>query len=111
MNTLGANRKKELVYDGKFLGYINDEVFEVRRWVIDHIAYFTGWSFSVDILEMLDDRNITGIRIFDIQTRKSYFAKLSDFRDFGIPVAIADIPYLCLTVVHWRVTDDDPNIT
>ena len=102
----GPDKGQAVIYHGKVIGYIKNCVFEARRYSSQHLFWSVpGWAISVNVLEYLDEEGVQDIKIVDGDTRKKYTAKLSDFRQSGVPINHRGDTQLCLPLSCWKITE------
>ena len=86
--------------NGKKVGWIENEVFFKKVKASKHLfKLYNGWSIAVSILDLLKERNIKLISIFDSESKKTYKSTLDNFIKLGHELWVKDYePQICLNL-------------
>jgi hypothetical protein len=100
-----SRNQQLLTLGGKIIGSIvNGRLVKRVRQSRHLYRKIPGWSFSIDVLETLDDLDIQRIWVIDQETEKTYKAALSDFQRYGVFVNNGGDVQLCLPLDRWIIS-------
>ena len=91
-----------LYSDNRTVGHRNGSLFQAHRQSSKDLVSIKGWSFSIDVLEDLDEQEVREIRVVDTKAGLCYEAKLSDFKKHGVYYINDRCIELCLPLPFWR---------